>query len=170
MILTMKKRYLQTSEVSKMLKLAIKAIDPHAKASVRVSNTEWRKFQEIKIIDVFLKNFDKIPVETLNKIAKACRAHEGTDQLYGEPLRRFLLSGEIAYMDGAFLKVPWRDAQQQQLMMFEPEEVALGCERVNLYLGRGTTGPFTHDGDFTWIKKNFRLDENGYAERVMINQ
>ena len=112
----MEKRYLQTSEVSKMLKLAIKAIDPHAKVSVRVSNPEWRRMQEVKIIDVFLMNFNRIPVETLNKIAKACRAHEGTDLLYGEPLRRFLLSGEIAYLDGAFLKVPWRDSQQQQLI------------------------------------------------------
>lgn len=166
----MEKRYLQTSEVSKMLKLAIKAIDPHAKVSVRVSNTEYRRMQEVKIIDVFLMNFNRIPVDTLNKIAKACRAHEGTDLLYGEPLRRFLLSGEIAYLDGAFLKVPWRDSQQQQLMMFDPEEVTLGCERVNLYLGRGTTGPFTHDSDFTWIKENFRLCENGYAERVIVTQ
>ena len=54
-----------------------------------------------------------------------------------------------------------------QLMMFEPEEVVLGCEKVNLYIGRGTTGPFTEQTDFTWVMNNFELGLDGYAQRVV---
>lgn len=161
-------RYIETAEVSKMLKAAIKSIEPYANVSVRVTNTYFEKMKEMKDIDVFIKNFDKVSIDSMNRIAKACRAHQGMDLLYDEPVRRFILSGEVAYRDGPFLKVPWRDCQQQQLMMFEPEEVRLGCERVNLYIGRGTTGSFTQDTDFTWIKENFVLGPDGYAERVIV--
>jgi len=163
----MEVRYLQTAEVSKLLKKAIQAISASANVSVRKGKTSYMKqTQEVKEIDVFVKNYHRLAIDEMNRIAKACRAHEGMDHLYGTPVRRFLLSGEIAYRDGANLKVPWRKDQQNQLMMFEPEEVVLGCERVNLYIGRGTTGPFTEQTDFTWVMNNFELGLDGYAERT----
>jgi|MDTC01.3.fsa_nt_gb hypothetical protein len=167
--LTMTK-YLETAEVSKMLKAAILCIAPDANVSVRMANTFFtRKFQEVKQIDVYIKNFDRMPVETINRIALACRTHEGTDHLYGTRLRRWILSGEIAYMNGVKgLKVPWRKSQQEQLLMYEPEEITLGCEKVNLYIGRGTTGPFTDQVDFTWIKENFAICDDGYAMRLSL--
>ena len=160
-------RYLQTAEVSKLLKKAIQAISTHADVSVRKGKVAYvRMVKEVKEIDVFVKNFHRLSVLEMDRIASACRAHVGVDELYGTPLRRFMLSGEIAYRDGANLVVPWRKEQQNQLMIFEPEEVVLGCERVNLYIGRGTTGSFTYEKDFTWVMENFELGLDGYAERA----
>ncbi len=161
-------RYLQTAEVSKLLKKAIQAISVNANVSVRKGKVDYIKLtKEVKEIDVFVKNYNRLTVDEMNRIAKACRAHVGVDQLYGTPLRRFILSGEVAYRDGANLIVPWRKEQQNQLMTFEPEEVVLGCEKVNLYIGRGTTGPFTEQADFTWVMNNFELGLDGYAQRVV---
>lgn len=158
-------RYIQTSEVSKLLKKVIRTISIHADVSVRKGKTDYGRYKEVKQIDVFVKNFHRLSVVEMNRIASACRAHVGVDDLYGTPLRRFILSGEIAYRDGVNLIVPWRKEQQNQLIIFEPEEVVLGCERVNLYIGRGTTGSFTYEKDFTWVMENFTLGLDGYAER-----
>jgi len=163
-------RYLETTEISKMLKAAILSIAPDAKVSVRIANTYFtRKNQEVKQVDVFVRNFDRIPVETLNRIAQACRAHQGSDILCGTPLRRWILAGELAQMDGVKgLKVPWRGSQQRQLVMYEPEEVIVGCEQVNLYIGRGTTGSFTLQNDFSYIVENYAMCDDGYAMKLIL--
>lgn len=165
----MKPRYLETSEVSKLLKIAIQTIDPSAKVNVRVvSNYFTTKGQEVREIDVYLRNFHRIPLENLNRIAEACRSHQGMDPLYGTNLKRWLLAGEIAEQRGQDIKVMWRKDQQMQLLIFAPEEVTIGCEKVNLYIGRGTTGPFTEQSDFSWVTENFAVCDNGYAYRKAI--
>lgn len=165
----MESRYLESAEVSKLLKNAIMAIDPSAKVNVRVvSNYFTPKGQEVREIDVYLRNFNRIPLDNLNRIAEACRSHQGMDPLYGTNLRRWLLAGEIAEQRDQEIKVMWRKDQQMQLLIFAPEEVTIGCERVNLYIGRGTTGPFTTQSDFSWIMENFAVCDNGYAYQKAI--
>jgi hypothetical protein len=169
MILNMESRYLESAEVSKLLKNAIIAIDPSAKVNVRVvSNYLTSKGQEVRAIDVFLRNFNRIPLANLNRIAEACRSHQGIDPLYGTNLGRWILAGEIAEQKDHEIKVMWRKDQQMQLLIFAPEKVTIGCERVNLYIGRGTTGPFTGQNDFSWVMENFTVCDNGYAYRKAI--
>ena len=160
-------RYLEQAEVSKLLKAAILKIEPYAKVSVRcVSNFFTTKGKEVREIDVHIRNFHTLPAKTLDRIANACRSHQSMDPLYGDEMRRWLLAGEIAEQRGHEIEVTWRNDQQQQLLMFAPEEVSLGCDRVNLYMGRGTTGPFTNESNFKWVLDRFVPDEHGYAIRV----
>ena len=149
------------------MKTAILNIEPNAKVSVRVaSNFLTPKGKEVREIDVYIKNFNRISVERLDRIAAACRSHQSMDPLYGTNMRRWLLAGEIAEQRNEDIQVTWRSDQQEQLLMFAPEEVSLGCDRVNLYMGRGTTGPFTGQVDFNWVLNRFALCENGYAYRT----
>ena len=160
-------RYLEQAEVSKLLKAAILNIEPYAKVSVRsVSNFFTPKGKEVREIDVHIRNFNTLPAKTLDRIANACRSHQSMDPLYGTDMRRWILAGEIAEQRGQEIEVIWRKDHQAQLLMFAPEEVSLGCDRVNLYMGRGTTGPFTSESNFTWVLDKFHSDENGYAIRV----
>jgi hypothetical protein len=160
-------KYLETAEVSRLLKRSILNIEPNAKVSVRVaSNFFTPKGTEVREIDVYIKNFNRIVAERLNRIAAACRSHQSKDPLYGTDMRRWLLAGEIAEQRDEDIQVTWRSDQQTQLLMFAPEEVSLGCDQVNLYMGRGTTGPFTGQSDFNWVLDRFTLCENGYAYRT----
>ncbi len=161
-------RILPRREVSKGLKASIKKICPYAQVSV-LSVPNHPAMPVNRDIDVFIKNFNRIPVETMNKIAAACRSHQGIDEIYGVHIegqnRRWLLSGEVAQKINGEIKVTWKKDQQMQLAMFVPEEVILECDRINLYIGKGTCGSFTQRDDFSWILENFGLDAGGYAFR-----
>ena len=148
-----------------MLKQSILRIAPEAKVNVLCSSTlPWNV--KDRDIDVYIKNFNRIPRERLNRIASACRSHQGNDPIYGTPVKKWILSGEIAERKNDKIQVTWKESQQQMLLMFEPEEVILGCDTVNLWLGRGATGPFTQQDDFQWVLDHFALCENGYAYRT----
>ena len=148
-----------------MLKRSILRIAPEAKVNVLCSNTAPWQPKDLDI-NVYIKNFKRVPKERLNQIAAACRSHQGKDPLYGTPLKKWILSGEIAERRNDTIQVTWKETQQQMLLIFEPEEVTLGCDTVNLWMGRGATGPFTQQVDFQWVLDRFNMCENGYAYRT----
>ena len=63
-------RYLQTAEVSKLLKKAIQAISVNANVSVRKGKVDFiKQTKEVKEIDVFVKNYNRLTVDEMSRIA-----------------------------------------------------------------------------------------------------
>tara|TARA_B100000085_G_C18561729_1_gene519870 strand:+ start:4561 stop:5088 length:528 start_codon:yes stop_codon:yes gene_type:complete len=160
-------------DVSAMLKKAILEAVPFANVSVRIARDESfsskkRGPLDRRDIDVQVKNWRGVGNAGLSKIALICRTHEGIDGFDHRPLRRWIKGGEVAIANGSLenIEVPWKKGIQVSLFPDQPSEVRLLVDKVNLWIGHGSTGPFTDQTDFTWILENYATDEEGYASRI----